>query len=338
MKTESVVQKRQTREERIQRITSPDYWIEFTKKWLWIFVRFVLIFGISFVIIYPILLKLSISFKSMDDLYDPTVIWVPKQFTLENFKLVFEAMNYPRVLLNTLFLSSAVMLLQTISCVLAGYGFARVKFKGSGLLFGAVIFTILVPSHTIMIPLYLNFKNFDLFGVIELISGKPANLINSYWPFIISAILGMGVKTGLYVYIFRQFFKGIPREIEEAAYVDGAGYFKTFSRVILPNAIPAMVTVMLFSFVWQWNDSFFTNMYLNEPKVMSSMMSSSGYAIATYLSGGEQAATASYVQDPFFMSMMMNTSVLMAIFPLIILYLFVQRHFVESVERSGLVG
>lgn len=338
MKTESVVQKRQTREERIQRITSPDYWIEFAKKWLWIFVRFVLIFGISFVIIYPILLKLSISFKSMDDLYDPTVIWVPKQFTLENFKLVFEAMNYPRVLLNTLFLSSAVMLLQTISCVLAGYGFARVKFKGSGLLFGAVIFTILVPSHTIMIPLYLNFKNFDLFGVIELFTGKPANLINSYWPFIISAILGMGVKTGLYVYIFRQFFKGIPREIEEAAYVDGAGYFKTFSRVILPNAVPAMVTVMLFSFVWQWNDSFFTNMYLNEPKVMSSMMSSSGYAIATYLSGGEQAATASYVQDPFFMSMMMNTSVLMAIFPLIILYLFVQRHFVESVERSGLVG
>ncbi|MBD7967518.1 carbohydrate ABC transporter permease [Paenibacillus gallinarum] len=338
MKMESVVQKRQTKEERIQRITSPDYWIEFTKRWLWIFVRFVLIFGISFVIIYPILLKLSISFKSMDDLYDPTVIWVPKQFTLENFKLVFEAMNYPRVLLNTFFLSSAVMLLQTISCVLAGYGFARVKFKGSGLLFGAVIFTILVPSHTIMIPLYLNFKNFDLFGVIELISGKPANLINSYWPFIISAVLGMGVKTGLYVYIFRQFFKGIPREIEEAAYVDGAGYFKTFSRVILPNAVPAMVTVMLFSFVWQWNDSFFTNMYLNEPKVMSSMMSSSGYAIATYLSGGEQAATASYVQDPFFMSMMMNTSVLMAIFPLIILYLFVQRHFVESVERSGLVG
>ncbi|NIK75090.1 multiple sugar transport system permease protein [Paenibacillus castaneae] len=338
MKTENAMQQRQAREERMHRIASTAYWVEFAKKWLWVVVRFVLIFGISFVIIYPILLKLSIAFKSMDDLYDSTVIWVPKAFTLDNFKLVFKAMNYPRVLLNTLFLSSAVMLLQTITCVLAGYGFARVKFKGSGLLFGAVIFTILVPANTIMIPLYLNFKNFDLFGVIELISGKPFNLINSYWPFIISAILGMGVKTGLYVYIFRQFFKGIPREIEEAAYVDGAGYFSTFSRVILPNAIPSMVTVMLFSFVWQWNDSFFTNMYLNEPKIMSSMMASSGYAIATYLSGGEQAATASYVQDPFFMSMMMNTSVLMAILPLIILYVFVQRHFVESVERSGLVG
>lgn len=338
MKTETAVHGRQAREERLQRMASAAYWVEFAKKWLWVVIRFVLIFGIAFVIVYPILLKLSIAFKSMDDLYDSTVIWVPKAFTLDNFKLVFTAMNYPKVLTNTLMLSAGVMVLQTITCVLAGYGFARIKFRGSGVLFAAVIFTILVPSHTIMIPLYLHFKNFDLFGLIELIKGSPANLINSYWPFIISAVLGMGVKTGLYVYIFRQFFRGIPREIEEAAYVDGAGYFSTFSRVILPNAIPSMVTVMLFSFVWQWNDSFFTNMYLNEPKVMSSMMSSSGYAIATFLSGGEQAATASYVQDPFFMSMMMNTSVLMAILPLIILYVFVQRHFVESVERSGLVG
>ena len=106
----------------------------------------------------------------MSDLYDPTVIWIPRTFTLENFKLVFTAMNYPGVLMNTLWLSSAVMLLQTITCVLAGYGFARIKFRGSGLLFAAVIFTILVPSQTIMIPLYLNFKNFDVMGLIEAVS------------------------------------------------------------------------------------------------------------------------------------------------------------------------
>jgi ABC-type sugar transport system, permease component len=338
MKTETAVKERSARETRLQRMASAVYWVEFAKKWLWTIVRFVLIFGISFVIVYPILLKLSIAFKSMEDLYDSTVIWIPQNITLHNFKLVFEAMNYPSVLMNTLLLSSAVMVLQTITCVLAGYGFARIKFRGSGLLFAGVIFTILVPANTIMIPLYLHFKNFDVFGLIELFRGEPVNLINTYWPFIISAALGMGVKTGLYVYIFRQFFKGIPREIEEAAYVDGAGYFATFRKIILPNAVPSMVTVMLFSFVWQWNDSFFTNMYLNEPKVMSSMMASSGYAIATHLSGGGQAEIASYVQDPFFMSMMMNTSVLMAILPLIILYVFVQRHFVESVERSGLVG
>lgn len=335
MKTETVV--KSSTKGHLPRFASSAYWFEFLKKWLWIIVRFVLLFGISFVILYPILLKISIAFKNMPDLYDPTVIWIPKTWTLDNFKLVYTAMNYPSVLTNTFLLSGAVMLLQTMTCVLAGYGFARIKFKGSGLLFGAVIFTILVPSQTIMVPLYLNFKNFNLFGIIDLFGAKPINMINTYWPFLISSLLGMGVKTGLYVYIFRQFFRGIPREIEEAAYVDGAGYFKTFRRVILPNAIPSMVTVMLFSFVWQWNDSFFTNMYLNAPKVMSSMMSSSGYAIATFLTGGGQAA-ASYTQDPFFMSMMMNTSVLMAILPLIIMYLFVQRYFVESVERSGLVG
>jgi multiple sugar transport system permease protein len=321
-----------------KRMNSGAFWIENIKKWLWIFVRSVLIFGISFIILYPILLKLSIAFKSMDDLYDSTVVWVPKSFTLDNFKLVFTAMNYPKVLINTLLLSSGVMILQTVTCVLAGYGFARVKFRGSGILFACVIFTILVPPQTIIIPTYLQYKNFDIFGFFELVRGKPLNLINTYWPFILSAALGMGVKTGLYVYIFRQFFKGIPREVEEAAYVDGAGYFATFVKVILPNAIPSVVTVMLFSFVWQWNDSFFTNMFLNEPTVMSSMMASSGFEIGNYLGQGNQMAASAFLQDPFFMSMMMNTSVLMAILPLIILYLFVQRHFVESVERSGLVG
>lgn len=338
MKTEIATRQQPVKERWLPRKAPTAYWFEALKKWSWVLIRFVLIFGISFVIIYPILLKLSIAFKSREDLYDSTVIWVPQSLTLENFKLVYEAMNYPAVLLNTLLLSGIVMLLTTITCVLAGYGFSRIRMRGSGLLFAAVVFTILVPSHTIMVPLYLNFKSFDILGIFALLRGEPLNLINTYWPFVLSAALGMGVKTGLYVYIFRQFFKGIPREIEEAAYVDGANYFATFLRVVLPNAVPAMVTVMLFSFVWQWNDSFFTNMYLNEPKVMSSMMASSGYAIATFLSGGGQAEMLRYVQDPFFMSMMMNTSVLMAILPLIVLYLFVQRHFVESVERSGLVG
>lgn len=322
----------------LQRMSNAVYWVEHVKRWLWLIVRTVLLFGISFIILYPILLKLSIAFKSQDDLYDATIIWIPKTLTLDNVKLVFTAMNYPAVLLHTLLLSAGVMALQAVACVLAGYGFARIRFRGSGLLFGLVIFTILVPPQTIMIPTYLQYKNFDLFGLIELFRGKPLSLINTYWPFLLSAALGMGVKTGLFVYIFRQFFRGIPREVEEAAYVDGAGYFATFARIILPNAVPSLVTVLLFSFVWQWNDSLYTNMYLTEPKVMSSMMASSGFHIANYLAIKNKTDIASYVQDPFFMSMMMNTSVLMAILPLVVLYLFVQRHFVESIERSGLVG
>jgi multiple sugar transport system permease protein len=317
-----------------ERLASLHFWTTKFKAWVWIMIRSVLICGISFVILYPIITKVSIAFKHESDIYDSTVVWIPKHFTLENFKLVFNALDYSQVLLSTVLLSGGVMLLQTFSCLLAGYGFSRIKFRGSGLLFACVIFTILVPPQTIMIPTYLQYKDFDVLGIISLINGDSWNLINTYWPFLLSSALGMGLKTGLFVFIFRQFFRGIPREMEEAAFVDGAGSFTTFIKIIVPNAIPALVSVMLFSFVWQWNDSFFTSLILTDPKVMSSMMATAGPQILFYIglqTGGGQA-------DPLYLSMIQNTGVLLAILPLIIMYLFVQRHFVESMERTGVVG
>lgn len=318
----------------IGRMGTLHFWEQRLRVWIWALIRTVLIGGISFVILYPIVTKISISFKDQVDMYDSTVVWIPKHVTFDNFKLVLSALNYTEVLMNTVVLSAVVMLLQTFSCMLAGYGFSRIKFRGSGVLFALVIFTILVPPQTIMIPTYLQFKNFDVLGIISLLSGGSWNLINTYWPFLISSALGMGLKTGLFVFIFRQFFRGLPREMEEAAFVDGAGSFMTFIRIIVPNAVPALVSVMLFSFVWQWNDSFFTSLFLTDPKVMSSMMASAAAQILNYVgiqNGGAQA-------DPLYLSMIQNTSVLLAILPLIIMYLFVQRHFVESMERSGIVG
>ncbi|WP_249306137.1 carbohydrate ABC transporter permease [Lederbergia citrea] len=302
----------------------------------WTIVRAVLIIGLSFVILYPILLKVSIAFKHKSDLYDPTVMYIPRHFTLENFQYVMEAMNYFKVVWNSFLLSGGTMLLTTISCSLIGYGFARFKFRGNNILFALVILTILVPPQTIMVPTYLQYRNFDVFGIIGLFNGgEGIKLIGTYWPFIISSITGMGLKAGLFIFIFRQFFKGIPREIEEAALVDGAGVFKIFFKIMLPNAIPAMITVMLFSFVWQWNDTYFTTMFLESASVISSQVQIAGSTLASKLT----AASGSTGQiDPFYLSMLVNTSVLLAILPLIILYMFVQRHFVESVERTGIVG
>ena len=120
--------------------------------------------------------------------------------------------------------------------------------------------------------------------------------------------------------------------MEEAAYVDGAGISRTFARIMLPNAIPSIVTVLLFSFVWQWNDSFYTTTYLTSSKVMSTQLSSLPYNLAQQVSDGASKA------DPFYLSMIQDTGILLAILPLIIIYLFVQRYFVESVERTGIVG
>ena len=306
--------------------------IESWKRWLWSFIRLVLIAGLSFVILYPIIQKISTAIKAKTDLYSPIVVWIPEHYSFENVKNAISIMDYWETLLNTFTLSATTTILTAISCALAGYAFARLKFKGSNLLFGGVILTIMVPPTTILIPMYLNLKDFSLMGLIPLITGKSVNLLNSYWPFILTSVTANSLKAGLYIFIFRQFFRGIPREVEEAAYMDGAGVGQTFLRIMLPNAIPSIITVLLFSFVWQWNDSFFTTTYLTSSHVMSTQLSSLPYNLAIFL-GNDPSA-----KDPFYLSMVQDTGILLAILPLIIMYLFVQRYFVESIERTGLVG
>ncbi|CAM3224174.1 carbohydrate ABC transporter permease [Paenibacillus lupini] len=312
----------------IARLLSFESW----KRWIWSFVRLVLIAGLSFVILYPIIQKISTAIKAKTDLYSPIVVWIPEHYSLENFKNAISIMDYWKTLLNTFTLSATTTILTALSCALAGYAFARLKFKGSNLLFAGVILTIMVPPTTILIPMYLNLKDFSLMGIIPLITGKPVNLLNSYWPFILTSITANSLKAGLYIFIFRQFFRGIPREVEEAAYMDGASVGQTFLRIMLPNAIPSIITVLLFSFVWQWNDSFFTTTYLTSSNVMSTQLSSLPYNLSIVL-GNDASA-----KDPFYLSMVQDTGILLAILPLIIMYLFVQRYFVESIERTGLVG
>ncbi|MBW5445252.1 ABC transporter permease subunit [Cohnella sp. CFH 77786] len=307
--------------------------IEVWKRRLWSFARLVLIAGLSFVILYPILRKIATAIKDRTDLYSPIVVWIPEHFSLDNFRKAIEIMSYWETLGNTFALSAMTTILTAMSCALAGYGFARLKFRGSGLLFGGVVLTILVPPTTILIPVYLNLKDFTLMGLVPLLTGKSVNLLNSYWPFILTSMTAISLKAGLYIFIFRQFFRGIPKEVEEAAYIDGAGVGKTFTRIMLPNALPAIITVLLFSFVWQWNDSFYTTTYLTSSKVMSIQLSSLPYNLAILLTDGVNSRA-----DPFYMSMVQDTGILLAILPLIIIYIFVQRYFVESIERTGIVG
>ncbi|WP_169082538.1 carbohydrate ABC transporter permease [Paenibacillus sp. PL91] len=314
----------------LARLLSLESW----KRGLWTIVRLVLIIGLSFVILYPIIQKISTAIKDKADLYSPIVVFIPEHYTFDNFKQAISIMDYWETLVNTFLLSSMTTVMTAASCAFAGYAFARLKFKGSNLLFAGVILTILVPPTTILIPIYMNLKDFTLLGLVPLLTGgKSLNLLDSYWPFILTSITANSLKAGLYIFIFRQFFRGIPKEVEEAAYIDGAGIGSTFLRIMLPNAIPSIVTVLLFSFVWQWNDSFFTTTYLTSSKVMSTQLSSLPYNLQILLEGG-----ATTNKDPFFMSMVQDTGILLAILPLVILYLFVQRYFVESIERTGIVG
>ncbi|MBQ4897625.1 carbohydrate ABC transporter permease [Paenibacillus sp. Marseille-P2973] len=305
---------------------------------LWSICRFLLIIGIMFIIVYPILMKFSVSFKAKEDIYNPTIYMIPVHFTLDNFKLALDLLDYWPLLLNTMTYVVITMVLTTMSTALAGYGFARFKFPGSNLLFGLVVLTILIPMSTLMVPMYLHFRNFDVLGLVHLFTGKDGvNLLNSFWPSVITSATGTGLKAGLFIYIFRQFFRGLPKEIEEAALIDGAGGIKTFFTIMLPNALPPLITVTLFSFVWQYNDTFYTSLFMSDSALMPLKIASFPADAGQYLSA-LAGLGASGKMDPNYVALVVDTGILLAILPLIVLYLFVQRHFVESVERTGVVG
>lgn len=298
-------------------------------------VRGVIIFGICFVILYPIYLKLSVSLMDEKDLYDATVKYVPRHFTLDNYKKVLEGLDYWKSLLSTAALSAGVSLLQMGACMLTAYSFARFRFPGKKLLFGCVIFSLIVPPQIVMLPMFMKFRFFDIFSIFMAVTGSSVNLINTPWPMLIQAVTCTGFKNGLYIYMLRQFFKGMPKELEEAAFVDGCGKFRTFAQIMVPSAVPMMVTVFLFGFVWQWTDSFYTGMFMPKAALFSNKLS----ALATVLHK-QYAAMGGNMNfvSPGFASQMNNTGSLLVILPLILLYLVCQRYFVEGIERSGIVG
>lgn len=316
-------------------IMQPKY-IARVKRWTWAFVRSIFILGFCFVILYPVLIMISKAFMSKADIYDNTVLLVPKHFTLQNIKLAAVLIKYWASLKNTLILSVGVTVLQTVVCMTVGYGFARYNFKFKGILFGLVIFTIIVPPQLILVSLYLHFRFFDLFGIIKALTGiRGINLMESFVPFFLLAGTGMGIKNGLFIYIFRQFFRAIPKETEEAALVDGAGPIRTYIQIMIPGAITAMVTVALFSFVWQYNDTVYAGLFLKNTKVLSITYD----ALATFTpEAALTGVTQSDLSNPIYLTMVKSTGVFIMLIPVVIFFLFLQRFFIQSIERSGLVG
>lgn len=296
--------------------------------------RFILLFGMCFLILQPILNKISVSFMTEQDLYNPIVISIPEHFTTENYKLAADIMQYSKGLRNSLIISLTIAVLQITMCTLVGYGFARFEFPFKKLLFALVILVILVPPQTISSSLHLHFRFFDIFGLIELIRGEPLNLTGSVLPYYMMSAGCMGLKNGLYIYMIRQFFRNIPKELEEAAYVDGCGTLKTFVRIMLPDAKPILTSCFLFSFVWQWTDGFYSRMFLGTTRLVSTSLSTIVDSLGVWIAKGtgmmNQTVSIAYS------NCILSTGTLMIILPLIILYLFAQKGFVESLSSSGI--
>lgn len=278
---------------------------------VWALVRAVIILGLCYVILYPFFVKTVTAFMPYQDLLDPTVRFIPKHFTLDNLRTVFSRLDYGQTLLNTSLLSVGTALLTTMISSFVAYGFARYAFKGNGLLFAGVILTLIVPPQTIIIPLFLRFRFFAGF----------LNLLDTPLPIMILSLTGLSLKNGLFIFMLRQFYKNLPHELEEAAWLDGCGAMDTYFRVMLPSARTLLITVFLLSLSWNWTDTLYAPLFLPGVQLFANMvgMSASG-------------------ESPIMAGIMQNLGALLAVLPLALIYIVLQKFFVQSVERAGIVG
>ena len=295
--------------------------------------RFILLFGLCFLILQPIFNKISVSFMTEDDLYNPTVISIPENFTTANYLLVNELINYVKTIKNSLLIAVTISVLQIAVCTLVGYGFARFEFPLKKFWFACVMLVILIPPQTISSSLHLRFRFFDVLGIYEMITGNTINLRGSAIPYYLMSAGCMGLKNGLYIFMIRQFFRTIPKELEEAAYVDGCGTLKTFLKIMLPDAKPILTSCFLFAFVWQWTDGFYSKMFLGNISLVSTSLARLSDTLGAYIMRITGTTTSISVA---YSNCIVSTGTLMIIMPLIVLYLFAQKGFVESLSSSGI--
>ena len=307
----------------------------FLQQVVWVIFRFILLLGISYVILFPFFVKISASFMSPADYTDVTVKLIPKYPTLDTYKAIITENHYFKAMFNTAVLSLLCAVVQTCVCAVIGYGFAKFKFRGSGILFMCVILTMIVPHKTLMLSMFMKFRYFDVFGIYGFLNSifgfakdNYINLINTYWPLAILSIGGIAFKNGLYIFMMRQFYRGVPDELEEAAYIDGYGVFKTFVKIIVPISVPMMITIFLFAFSWQWTDSFYSTLFFTK----------SGIYLMPNIVEVPRSLTTAFAASTLYNSGIRNTCGLLILLPLLIVYLFCQRYLIQGIERSGIVG
>ncbi len=295
-------------------------------------IRALLMFGLCFMIIQPMVNRFSMSFMEENDLYDSTIVMLPRHVTLQNYVDVANLTSFPTSMLNTLWISIVMSICQVVSTTLVAYGFARFNFPLKKFWFACVIALIIIPPQTIQSALYMTFSRFDIFGIFEATTGAPLSIRSSIWPYIMMCLTCMGLKDGLYIYMLRQYFKGVPESLEEAAYVDGCGTMHTFLKIMLPDAVPIIASCFLFSFVWQWTDLFYSRNFLSGYTTyavqMSTMTTRMGRYYSTSLTDAITVTNGRSLQ-------LISIAVLFCCIPLIILYCFTQRTFVESLAMTG---
>lgn len=283
--------------------------------------RYFILTGLSFLILYPIFVTFVISVMQTSDFQNSAVRYISLNPTFENYKAVSILLQYGKTLAESLALNIPLCLIEIFSCMLVAYGFARFNFRGNKLLFGCVISTLLVPGSIYFVPFYFQMQNYGPFGW---------NFLGTPVPLFLMSVCALGVKNGLVIYILRQHFKAYPKELEEAAQIDGANSFKIFTRIMIPGAVSIAVTCFLFIFVFRWTDPTYTQIFMPDKQYLWTRVANitNDMGIMAGVAGDDHYIRAIYK----------NAGIILYVIPLVVLFAFSKRSLVESVETTGIVG
>lgn len=279
---------------------------------------YTLLIALSYIYLYPVLYMVTGSFMTMEDIINVAVKWIPSTLNFENYRIVFTEIRYVASLFDGIYLAIVPSISATVSAALVGYGFAKFEFPFKKLLFVLMIMTFVVPPQITMLPMFRMFSQYNLLGSIR--------------AFVYPAILANGLNAAIFILIFFQFFRMVPKSLIESAELDGAGPLTIFIRIIVPLAVPSIIIVFLFSFVWYYNETYLSGLYLRGSDLLSLPL-----RIEQYISNFTSIYPEGSPARERMQAVKLAGNVL-TLLPLLMLYFFTQRYFVESIDRTGITG
>ncbi len=277
--------------------------------------RLLILTIVGYIVLYPFFYMLVTAIKDIDAMLDVEHIWIPVTYSLKSFKEIFELLNFGTALKQTFLVQILSAAIETFVCAFVAYGFARFKFKGKPICMFFLILSLLVPIQMYSLSMSVNYRNLHLF-----------NTPFVYW---LPSLLGVGIRSGMMIFIYQQFFVNLPKELEDAAYIDGAGPVRTYFSIALPSSSVVLVTVSVLSFVWHWNEYYLASLtFLSDSAPLAMVLS----FLKVYL---KQVGI--YEGWPEYASLVSAACLMYVIIPLI-LYMIFQRKFVRSIDRVGITG
>ena len=280
--------------------------------------KYYVLIVIGYIVLYPLLYMVSNAFKGEKALVDVSLIWIPKYLSTKWFNEAFEIISFGDSLKRTI-----------------AYGFARFNFKGKKIAAVFLVLSFMIPLPMYGMSLAVNYRSLDflgIFGLIDRFTGVDLrlNIFNTNWSFWLPSLLGVGIRSGMMIYIYIQFFIGLPAELEDAAYVDGAGAIRTFVSIAIPSSSVVILTVSVLSFIWHWNETYLSSLcLLDENWPLSVQMMNIKQKLVQagmFLESTPRAGPIVFC-----------ACLLFIMIPLV-LYLLIQRKFVASIDRVGITG